>query len=504
MKKVWLALLLSLVLILSVGVASAARSVSASIGDFDITISEMECAAVGHWEITPTLLSVSMTDGSNPAVKRVSFTVSVYCQICDTTETYTRTNESCISGINCNEGFSGSANVRISNAANWGLRVDGPAHEHRWTGWMDTWNGCMRLCQNGYCQAQEVIPHTLNAKRPCDEVQTCSVCGAEVPKGHDYVYNFNTFPCEAWPSGMVDYHCQRVDMGYCSDHGEIGCDSYTVDNYVPPTCYTYGILTYTAVFTHEGKQHTITNTVHDGDTPRPPHSYGSNGDGTHSCTNEGCTRVEAVNIPCTPGAAATCTTPQTCTECGGVLDDKGGHTEVADPAVPASCASTGLTEGSHCEECGETLREQQVIGLRVHWFGEWSPNGQGGHRASCWSCGASGTQPCTVVELEEKPVCIVCGEYAGIELPVVEATATGKVATAGLLTVHHGEGVLTLAWVSGGNVMRPLGEVTVRVAMDDPGAVRLIGVDGAEVPFTWADGWLTFTTDVASAWRLAE
>ena len=38
-----------------------------------------------------------------------------------------------------------------------------------------------------------------------------------------------------------------------------------------------------------------------------------------------------------------------------------GHTEVTDDAVPATHATTGLTEGCHCAICGKVLVAQQTI-----------------------------------------------------------------------------------------------------------------------------------------------
>ena len=52
-------------------------------------------------------------------------------------------------------------------------------------------------------------------------------------------------------------------------------------------------------------------------------------------------------------------------ECGDKKDEA-GHTEVTDKAVAPTCTATGLTEGSHCKTCGETIVAQEVVAALGH------------------------------------------------------------------------------------------------------------------------------------------
>ena len=44
----------------------------------------------------------------------------------------------------------------------------------------------------------------------------------------------------------------------------------------------------------------------------------------------------------------------------------GGHTEVIDAAVEASCTEAGMTEGKHCSACGNVLVEQEIVAAVGH------------------------------------------------------------------------------------------------------------------------------------------
>ena len=124
-----------------------------------------------------------------------------------------------------------------------------------------------------------------------------------------------------------------------------------------------------------------------------------------TCTEEGvqtstcsrCDEERTKSIPAnghSPGPAATCISPQTCTVCGVVLNEAGGHKIVTDPAVPATCTEDGKTEGSHCSVCGEVFEAQEIVPKLGHDYGAYSQTKAptcttlGEEKASCSRCGA--------------------------------------------------------------------------------------------------------------------
>ena len=137
-----------------------------------------------------------------------------------------------------------------------------------------------------------------------------------------------------------------------------------------------------------------------------------------------------------------------CTGCGTVFNTvlpAKGHTVVVDPAVPATCTSSGWTEGSHCATCGATIVEQVYLDILGHDpSDEWivdeeatceegdprdDPNAGIGHRHKvCLRCGGivqeediprkehtpepiSAAEPtCTEDGKSEGSKCAICGK----------------------------------------------------------------------------------------------
>lgn len=104
------------------------------------------------------------------------------------------------------------------------------------------------------------------------------------------------------------------------------------------------------------------------------------GRATHSCTNDGCTHSETVDIPTLSDTATWTvknTTQSTCTVAGNTVYtsmygevtvtlplDK--HTEETIPGKAATCTETGLTDGVKCSVCGTVLVAQEVIPVTGH------------------------------------------------------------------------------------------------------------------------------------------
>ncbi|MBD5098772.1 MAG: hypothetical protein HDT35_04350 [Clostridiales bacterium] len=101
----------------------------------------------------------------------------------------------------------------------------------------------------------------------------------------------------------------------------------------------------------------------------------------HNCDICGA-KLSEHNAETIPGKAATCTDTgltegSKCSVCGETLMAQTeipatGHTPETIPGKAATCTDTGLTDGSKCSVCGETLTAQTEIPATGHNYGDWT------------------------------------------------------------------------------------------------------------------------------------
>ena len=176
--------------------------------------------------------------------------------------------------------------------------------------------------------------------------------------------------------------------------------------------------------------------------------------------------------------------------------------------VKPTCEKDGYTRFT-CTRCEDIYTENPVKKLH-HWFGEWTPNGDGANSANCLrkGCKHMGKTDCQkfefiVAENESMIFCPVCGEVEnGTRLERIEKTLavaeTGKL-PAGELIARMNDAYLSLAFEYAGKVATPTGQVKITLPAELLAGKTLtrVALDGTEteVTFEVKDGEASFTLD---------
>ena len=147
--------------------------------------------------------------------------------------------------------------------------------------------------------------------------------------------------------------------------------------------------------------------------------------------------------------AATCTTEGlmafSCQDCGVQVSTETipalGHAVAIDPAVAATCTTTGLTEGSHCTACNEVLTAQQTIPALGH---DWD-EGEVTKAATCSATGVR-THHCTRCDVAgEQEIAIDPNAHSWGAWTVVRNAAVGVEGSEQRVCAHDGTHVETRA-----------------------------------------------------------
>ncbi|MCI9552243.1 MAG: S-layer homology domain-containing protein [Acutalibacter sp.] len=200
---------------------------------------------------------------------------------------------------------------------------------------------------------------TATCTAPGYTVRECTVCGdrqiTDVTSAlpHDYKTAVTPASCEAGGSTL---------------HLCAGCGSSFVTDYTDALGHSWDNGT------------TVTDAT-----------CGGEGVTEYHCTRCGYHRLEGDAAQGhTPGDPATCTAPQTCTQCGAVLKNALGHDYKGEATAP-TCEKMGYTTFT-CSRCGDSYKGEYADATG-HKLGDWitdkepTTDSEGSRHKECESCG---------------------------------------------------------------------------------------------------------------------
>jgi len=190
-----------------------------------------------------------------------------------------------------------------------------------------------------------------------------------------------------------------------------------------------------------------------------------------------------------------------------------GH-DYTEKVVKPTCGKGGYTLHT-CKKCNDSYKDHQTKTL-LHWYGEWTSNGDGTHSATCKrkDCKHVGKTECAIVEFKQdeatRTLCPVCGNVSdGIHLALVEeVTAEGEHLPYGELVLRMGETangntLLSVCFEVSGKLTQPKGEVKITMPADLLNGVTLalLNADDTEIdlPYIVEGENAVFTLDFTDA-----
>ena len=190
-----------------------------------------------------------------------------------------------------------------------------------------------------------------------------------------------------------------------------------------------------------------------------------------------------------------------------------GH-DYTEKVIKPTCGKGGYTLHT-CKKCNDSYKDHQTKTL-LHWYGEWTSNGDGTHSATCKrkDCKHVSKTECAIVEFKQdeatRTLCPVCGNVSdGTHLALVEeVTAEGEHLPYGELVLRMGETangntLLSVCFEVSGKLTRPKGEVKITLPAEllNGGTLALLNADDTEIdlPYIMEGENAVFTLDFTDA-----
>ena len=448
---------------------------------------------------------------------------------------------------------------------------------HDWGAWQSRGNNSehIRHCQRDGCDAVDTASCSGDSSATCITLGTCSTCGGQYYSAHAFPagQNWHSDDKNHWLSCTVCHEAKTKMGAHWFVQGAVSVCLKSAATCVAPAvyytncdyCYHKGTDTYVDPYNGpDPNNHDLVH--HDAKAPTCTEIGWNEYD---ACQREGCTYTTKVEIPALKhklvhhdAKAPTCTETgweeydtcsrcdyttkvellalkhdlvhhdakaPTCTETGWNEYDAcqregcdyttkveipaAGH-DYTEKVVKPTCGKGGYTLHT-CKKCNDSYKDHQTKTL-LHWYGEWTSNGDGTHSATCKrkDCKHVGKTECAIVEFKQaeatRTLCHVCGNVSdGTHLALVEKVkAEGEHLPYGELVLRMGETangntLLSVCFEVSGKLTRPKGEVKITLPAELLNGVTLalLNADDTEIdlPYIVEGENAVFTLDFTDA-----
>ena len=448
---------------------------------------------------------------------------------------------------------------------------------HDWGAWQSRGNNSahFRTCQRDGCDAVDTASCSGDSSATCITLGTCSTCGGQYYSAHAFPagQNWHSDDKNHWLSCTVCHEAKTKMGAHWFVQGAVSVCLKSAATCVAPAvyytncdyCYHKGTDTYVDPYNGpDPNNHDLVH--HDAKAPTCTEIGWNEYD---ACQREGCTYTTKVEIPALKhklvhhdAKAPTCTETgweeydtcsrcdyttkvellalkhdlvhhdakaPTCTEIGwneyDACQREGcdyttkveipapGH-DYTEKVVKPTCEKVGYTLHT-CKNCHDSYKDQQTKTL-LHWYGEWTSNGDGTHSATCKrkDCKHVSKTECAIVEFKQdeatRTLCPVCGNVSdSTHLALIEeVTAEGEHLPYGELVLRMGETangntLLSVCFEVSGKLTRPKGEVKITMPAELLNGVTLalLNADDTEIdlPYIVEGENAVFTLDFTDA-----